>query len=245
MQHDAIKSITRIMRTLAAVHLLLNSPLQAASNTTKKNPKIQKTLKKKKSKQPQPSTESTAMDTAEEAGTSKKQLLGNVGLSPSPLMGFGATLGLLNQQNKGLEAGFMMSSGKSDTVGISVTQLGGRYRLPVGTLFYGAAGAGLRVAKGSWYVLNQTADAQYQAGASLNAVTLDGGFGAQMKLGAILIGADLIGFSFPLFKLAVKNTKPAEEDYDTADADAQQGKFNKAAAGLTLNIAKVGIGIEF
>jgi hypothetical protein len=245
MPQYAMTFFTRVTLVLAVVTVILQSPLLAAPGVAKKSPKIQKPLKNKKSKESRPFTEPVTMDTADVAGPRKVQLLGNGGLSPNPLMGFGGTLGLLNQQNKGFETGFMMSSGKSGTVAISVTQLSGRYRLPVGRFFYGAAGAGLRIAKGSWYVLNQTADAEYKAGASLNAVTLDGAFGTQIKMGPVLLGADLVGFSFPMFKMGVKSTKPSEEDYDTADADAQLGKFNKLAAGLTLTVAKVGIGFEF
>jgi hypothetical protein len=45
--------------------------------------------------------------------------------------------------------------------------------------------------------------------------------------------------------MGVKNTLPSADDYDTADAKSQQGKFDKIAAGMNLTIAKVGVGIEF
>jgi hypothetical protein len=229
-----------------------NTPLLAATGHPKnKSVKTQKGKKPKKSKPvSRPSdldslTGTTDTSESSPSGPRKIQLLCNAGLSPMPFVGFGASVGILNAQRKGLEAGFLLAGGKSGTIAAQVTQLSGRYRLPFGNFFYGAGGVGLRMAKGSWYVLNQTADAEYKAGASFNAVTLDGAAGAQTSLGPILIGADLVGFSFPLLKMGVKNTRPTEEDYDTADADSQQGKFNKLAAGLTLTVARLGIGIQF
>ena len=112
-------------------------------------------------------------------------------------------------------------------------------------LGYIAAGGGFRMASGKWFVLNNDESAEYNAGASLNAVTLDAAAGAQIKFGSILVGADLLGISFPVFKLGVKKTLPSESDYNEDDANTQQGKFDKVAAGMTLTLFKAGVGMMF
>jgi hypothetical protein len=216
----------------------------AAKAKTGKKPKAKKSKAQPKDKAVTPDAPIT--ESGEISGASKKQLLGNAGLSPSPMLGIGGTFGMIKDNGSGIEATLLMSSGKVDKiVAAQITHIGGRYRKGLTKSLYGAGGAGFRMASGKWNVLNQTADAEYPAGASLNAVTLDGAIGAQFKMGSILIGADALGISFPLFKMGVKKTAPSEEDYDTADADTQQAKFDKAAAGMIITIAKVGVGIEF
>ena len=215
---------------------------EGTTKSTRSTKSTKSKKKKKKSKMPD-----VAETTAAEPETEKnhKIVMGSLGLTPSPLVGFGGSVASLKSSGSGLEATFTYASGKSGTIAAQVTHIGGRYRMGLGKMFYGAGGTGLRMAKGNWLVLNQTADAEYAAGSSLNAVTLDGAIGGQVKFGSIVIGADVLGISFPLFKMGVKKTVPAEEDYDTADADAQQAKFNKLAAGMTLTLMKVGLGIQF
>lgn len=252
------------MRTLIIVLAALlggstsftTSAYAAEGESTGKKSKTKKNKKKKKKKKSGGSEDKgTEVEPAkasgespegtEASGKSKFELLGNIGLSPSPLVGFGATLGLIKDSGSGGELTVSYAAGKSDTIGYKVLHAGGRYRRGLIKVGYVAGGLGLRMASGNWFVLNTTGDAEYAGSASLNAVTLDAAVGAQFKLGSIAIGADLAGFSYPIFKMGVKANKPVEEDYDESDADTQQAKFDKAAAGMHLILLKVGVGFMF
>lgn len=249
MRRSGNRTLIAILTSIMLGVGTMSAPVFAAEKKT--SAKKNKLKKKKKTEKKKDAAKATAgaetpME-GESAGTgkSKKELLGNLGLSPSPLVGFGFTAGSLNSTGSGPELGFTYSSGKSGTIGAKVTHLGARYRIGALKIGYLAGGVGFRMASGNWFVLNQTQDNEYKAGASLNAVTFDGAVGAQMRLGSILIGADLVGFSYPIFKMGVKKTIPTEEDYDTADADSQQAKFDKLGAGLNLTLFKAGVGLMF
>jgi hypothetical protein len=243
-------NIKLILIVVTALALPYQQPLLAAPDVAKKRSTGSKNSKSKKTKKNRktpltPLSQPESSDASFSLAPGSKQLTANVGLSPMPLIGAGATFGSLSARGSGMEFMVFLASGRSTTIAAQVSHVGARMRLPFGRFFYGAGGAGFRMAKGSWYVLNQTADAEYQAGSSLNAVTLDGAVGGQMKFGSLIVGADLVGVSYPVLKIGVKTKKPAEEDYDPDDADAQQAKFNKLAGGLTLTVAKVGIGFAF
>jgi hypothetical protein len=203
----------------------------------------------KKTKKPKPSTpESEAMsdDGSAASGSGaakKKQILGT--LAPIPLLSVGVSGAMLAPNGSGLEADFSLGSGKKGAVAANIIHLGARYRKPIMKLIYVAGGGGLRMASGAWNVLSVSdPTAQYPVKTSFNAITLDGAVGGQTNFGSIILGADLLGISFPLFKLGVK--KPVlDPDADTSDANTQQGAFDKLAGGMTLTLLKVGVGIAF
>lgn len=137
-----------------------------------------------------------------------------------------------------------MGNGKKGFVAVRVIHLGARYRMPLFKIGYYAGGVGFRMASGAWNVLS-TSGTEYPTSSSLNAVTLDGAIGAQTKFGSIIVSADAVGISFPLFKLGVKKSVVEEDDVDPDDAKAQQANFDSVASGLNLTIAKIGVGINF
>ena len=249
MQPPAIKFLMKFMMTwmliMSVTEIASAGQAFAASTTAAKKSKQGSKNKKKPDAPATPTREPLEGSAKDSSSSGTKQIMANGGLSPSPFIGFGATYGSLNAGRSGVEGSVTYASGKSDTIVAQVTHIGGRYRMGMGNIFYAAAGAGLRIANGSWYVLNQTADQEYKAGTALNAITLDVALGAQVKFGVFCIGADIAGISVPILKMGVKNTLPSADDYDTADAKSQQGKFDKIAAGMNLTIAKVGVGIEF
>lgn len=171
-------------------------------------------------------------------------MLGHAGLSPQPFIGFGAAAGLVRANGSVLEGSLTISSGKKEFVAARIIHAGARYRMPVFKLGYVGGGLGFRMASGAWNVLS-LGGSEYETGSSLNAVTLDGAAGAQTKFGSIIVGADLIGVSFPLFKLGVKKSALQESDVDLDDEKKQQATFDSVAAGLQLTILKVGVGISF
>lgn len=238
-----MKNLTLLV-SLAAI--LTIAPSQSSFAAGKKSSKsaTKKKSPKTKSGKSRPAA-STVNSESSKPSSSKMQILANAGLSPAPLFGFGGTVGMIKDSGSGFEATLTFASGKSGTVGASVTHIGARYRLGMLKIGYVAAGAGFRMASGKWFVLNSDESAEYEAGSSLNALTLDAALGTQFKFGSILVGADLAGISFPLFKMGVKKTLPTEEDYSESDANAQQGKFDKLAAGMTLTLLKAGVGISF
>jgi hypothetical protein len=243
MVFSKIKSIAICTLLCASSPCLISQGAQAAP----KKGSIKTKAKKKgsKSKEPKIQPVDAGAEASEKSSPSKIELLVNAGISPSPFIGFGGTLGLMKDSGSGLESTLTFASGKSGTVSASVTHIGGRYRMGLMKLGYIAAGGGFRMASGKWFVLNTTQSDEYAAGASLNAVTLDAAVGGQIKFGSILVGADLFGISFPIFKLGVKKTIPTEPDYDEDDATSQQAKFDKIAAGMNLTLVKAGIGMEF
>lgn len=222
-------------------------PLESSFAAAKKSPSKSAAQKKKakgKSEKSGGATSVPASGKAKSSG-SRIEVLANLGLSPSPLLGFGGTFGMIKDDGGGLETTLTIASGKSGTISASVTHIGARYRIGLIKVGYIGAGAGFRMASGKWFVLNADESAEYEAGSSLNAVTIDGAAGAQFKFGSIIIGADIVGISFPIFKMGVKKTVPSESDYSETDANAQQGKFDKLAAGMSLTLAKVGVGMMF
>ncbi len=231
-----------VLSVVCGLCALTPSQSHAATAKSSKKGKSSKGSGKAKSKATAPSSGTSS---SSKSSPSKVHALVNAGLSPSPLFGFGGTLGMIKDDGGGLEASLTLASGKASTISASVTHIGARYRIGLAKIGYIAAGAGFRMASGKWFVLNTDESAEYEAGSSLNAVTLDAAAGTQFRFGKILLGADLFGISFPLFKLGVKKTVPSEEDYSADDASAQQGKFDKIAAGMNLTLVKVGVGMMF
>ena len=178
-----------------------------------------------------------------EQNSKKKYILGNIGLSPQPLIGIGATGGILGAGGRAMEADFTIASGKKGVVSARIIHIGARYRLPLLKMGYYAGGVGLRMAAGAWNVLSLTG-AEYPTSSSLNAITLDGAVGAQTKFGSFIVSADVLGISFPLLKLGVKKSALQEEDVDTEDEKTQQKNFDALAAGINKTILKVGVGIN-
>lgn len=230
----------------------IERPLMAASKPSANAVKTTKKHKKKKDPEvtspedpPAAGGEAAAAGGEEKGKGTRKEILGNVGLSPNPLMAFGVTGGLIKPDNSGLEGDFTYASGKSGTIAAKVTHIGGRYRKPIMKIGYVAGGAGLRMVTGSWSVLSLDGQNEYPAGSSFNAITLDGAVGGMMQFGSLLVGADLLGISFPLFKMGAKTTAADGPDVDSEDEAAQKANFNKLAGGMTMTLLKVGVGIYF
>jgi hypothetical protein len=225
----------------------LNSSLYAQSSSDKKSSKKKK-KSPGKSKSRDSSSEGAGSDSASLAGEQRSQkgkyILGNAGLAPQPLIGIGGTFGLVRPNGSILEATATMASGKKGFIATRIIHLGARYRLPLFKIGYYAGGVGFRMASGAWNVLSTSAS-EYPTSSSLNAVTLDGAVGAQTKFGSIIVSADALGISFPLFKLGVKKSALQETDVDLDDEKKQQDSFDALAAGMNLTIAKVGVGINF
>jgi hypothetical protein len=251
MMRSRIRTTALVTLGLFLTTAAFERPLIAAGKTNSKAAKAGKKLKKKKDPEaawtetPASGSDSGAMGDDDKVKTSRTEVLGNLGLSPSPLIAFGVTAGKIKADNSGLEGDFTYASGTSNTIAAKVTHIGGRYRKPIMKIGYVAGGAGLRMVSGSWSVLSLDGQNEYPASSSFNAVTLDGAVGGIMQFGSILVGADLLGISFPLFKLGAKTTEPDATDFDAADADAQKAKFNKLAGGMTMTLLKVGVGIYF
>jgi hypothetical protein len=245
------KMIFKLMMSVALSLLCVTIESGDALAASKKGPSKGSSSKKAKGKSKRPASKadvSSSSVTAENPEVNRSgdiQALLNAGLSPTPMLGFGGSVGLINESGSGLEAGLMFASSKVDTITARVIHVSGRYRLGFMKFAYVAGGAGFRMAEGKWFVLNDTESAEYEASSGLNAVTFDLAVGGQMNFGSIVLAADAIGISYPLFKLGVKKGEPAEEDYSRDDANAQQGKFDKVASGLTISIAKVGVGLRF
>jgi hypothetical protein len=246
MRRSGIRTTGYLVLALLFSFTTYEFPAMAAgksSDSSVKAPKKRKKVKESVSKEPVAGAEDSAAGADAKTKESRTEVLGN--LSPSPLMAFGVTVGKIKGDNSGLEGDFTYASGNSGTVGIKMTHIGGRYRKPIMKIGYVAGGAGLRMASGSWTVLNTDGSNEYPAGSSYNAITLDGAVGGIMQFGSILVGADLLGISFPLFKMGAKSTEPDAPDVDTADADNQKAAFNKAAGGMTMTLLKFGVGIYF
>ena len=173
-----------------------------------------------------------------------KFIVGHAGLSPQPFIGFGGAAGIVRASGSVLEGSVTISSGKKGFVAARIIHAGARYRMPVFKIGYVAGGLGFRMASGAFNVLS-LGGSEYESGSSLNAVTLDSAAGAQTKFGSIILGADVIGVSFPLFKLGVKKSALQESDVDLDDEKKQQAIFDGVAAGLQLTLLKVGVGISF
>jgi hypothetical protein len=232
--------------TIPVPHLM--STAYAQSGSRKKSSK----KKRKPSRKGKRKTNSSTMDPSSDLGRgtesegtkSGKFLLGQAGLAPQPLIGVGGTFGWVKPNGTVFETGATMASGKKGFIAARIIHLGARYRFPVFKMGYYAGGLGFRMASGAWNVLS-TSGSEYPTTSSLNAVTLDGAIGAQTKFGSIIVAADVVGISFPVFKLGVKKSALQEDDVDLEDEKSQQDSFDAMAAGLNLTIAKVGIGINF
>lgn len=233
-----------IMMAICLTLIGLNSHDSYAAEKTASS-KIKSKKKNSKSKDSKRQSIDAKVDEIPMASSSKMEILANAGLSPSPLLGFGGTLGFIKDTGSGFESAVTYTSGESDTISASVLHIGARYRMGVAKIGYIAAGAGFRMASGKWFVINTEESAEFAAGASLNAVTVDASLGGQIKFGSFLLGADLVGISYPAFKLGVKKTLPSDTGYSENDARSQQAKFDKIAAGMTLTLLKVGAGLMF
>jgi len=250
MIYSGMKFVTRLILSVSIATTTLSANSYAAE-AKKSSAKIKSGKKTKKPKPSTPEPEAASDDgSAPSSGaasgsgtTKKKQILGT--LAPIPLLSVGVSGAMLTPNGSGLEADFSLGSGKKGAVAASIIHMGARYRKPIMKLIYVAGGGGLRMASGAWNVLSVSdPTAQYPVKTSFNAITLDGAVGGQTNFGNIIVGADLLGISFPLFKLGVK--KPAlDPDADTSDASTQQGAFDKLAGGMTLTLLKVGVGIAF
>jgi len=245
MIHSGMKVFTRLIlsASIATATLSVNS---YAAEVKKSSAKIKSGKKTKKPKSSRQELEGVTDDGSAASGSGaakKKQILGT--LAPIPLLSVGLSGAMLSPNGSGLEAGFSLGSDKKGAVAASIINMGARYRKPIMKLIYVAGGGGLRMASGAWNVLSiSDPTAQYTVKTSFNAITLDGAVGGQTNFGNIIVGADLLGISLPLFKLGVK--KPVlDPDADTSDASTQQGAFDKLASGMTLTFLKVGVGIAF
>jgi len=255
MTYSGMKFVTRLILSVSIATATLSANSYAAEGK-KSSAKIKSGKKTKKPKTSTPEPEAASDDSRAASGSAasgsaasgsgaakKKQILGT--LEPIPLLSVGVSAAMLAPNGSGLEADFSLGSGKKGAVAASIIHLGARYRKPIMKLIYVAGGGGLRMASGAWNVLSVSdPTAQFPVKTSFNAVTLDGAVGGQMSFGSIILGADLLGISFPLFKLGVK--KPVlDPDANTSDANTQQGAFDKLAGGMTLTLLKVGVGIAF
>jgi hypothetical protein len=142
------------------------------------------------------------------------------------------------------EASLTLAGGKRGEVAARVIQAVGRFRLSMLGFGYAAFGGGFRNADGAWNVLSVTGF-EYETSSSLNAFTFDSAVGASTKLGRFLIEADLLGISYPIFKLGVKKSSLPQDDVDRADEAKQQKVFDSIATGLSITLMKVGVGITF
>lgn len=178
------------------------------------------------------------------SNSSSKFFLGTIGLSPQPLIGAGVSAGVIKSSGNAWEASLTLAGGKRGEVAARVIQAVGRFRLSFLGFGYAAFGGGLRNADGAWNVLS-VAGFEYETSSSLNAVTFDSALGASTKLGSFLIEADVLGISYPIFKLGVKKSSLEQDDVDRADEAKQQKVFDSIATGLCLTLMKVAIGIKF
>ena len=245
MIYSGMKFVTRLILSVSIATATLSANSYAAEGK-KSSAKIKSGKKTKKPKPSMTEPEGATDDGSVTSGSGaakKKQILGT--LAPFPILTMGVSGAMLAPNGSGLEADFSLGSGKKGAVAASIIHMGARYRKPIMKLIYVAGGGGLRMASGAWNVLSANdPTVQYPVKTSFNAITLDGAVGGQTNFGNIIVGADLLGISFPLFKLGVK--KPAlDPDADTSDASIQQGAFDKLAGGMTLTLLKVGVGIAF
>jgi hypothetical protein len=212
-------------------------------------PKKKKKKKKKKTEEvpaEEASTDGSAKTEAEPAVSDYKKvkLLANVGLLPNSLFGFGATAGFNFSHDFGIEGLFSTASKQIDPVVVSVTSFGFRAHKNFGSIPYVAGGMSMRMLDGSWNTVNKTKRAEYESSYKSTALTLDLAAGAEFKLGAIVIGADLVGIMFPVTKLSSTEGVPEKSDYDTGDYDEQKAKVT-AYDGMNLMLVRLGIGIAF
>ncbi len=207
--------------------------------------------KKKKKKKNKKTSDGLKEESGEPVATGdqalnqrKWQVLLNVGLDPSPFIGFGGTIGRSLSPSTALEFYASHSSGKVEPVAITITSVGGRLRKSFGKIPYVAGGLGFRMASGSWFTYNEAQDDELATTSAVNAITLDLAVGGQIQFGAFVVGADLAGIAFPMTKIGAKDTPPTDA-YDQADFDEQKAKFSKTAGGMGLILCKLGIGFSF
>jgi hypothetical protein len=219
----------------------------AQSSTSKKSAKGRKGVKSGKQIDSNEGryTEGVSLaDGPREANSGSKYFLATLGLSPQPLIGAGGTAGLTTSSGHTWEASLTLAGGKRGEVAARVIQAVGRYRLSLFGFGYAAFGGGFRNADGAWNVLSVTGF-EYETSSSLNAVTFDSAVGVSKKLGRLLIEADVLGISYPIFKLGVKKSSLKQDDVDRADEAKQQKFFDSIATGLCITLMKVGVGITF
>ena len=90
-------------------------------------------------------------------------------------------------------------------------------------------------------VLSTDGCSEAQASASTNAIAITGAFGGQLNFDGIIVGADALGFSYPLFKFGASETLPSDGSYDPGDAATQKAAYEKIGGGLTITLLKLGI----
>jgi hypothetical protein len=178
------------------------------------------------------------------SGSNSKYLLATLGLSPQPLIGGGGAAGFTTASGNAWEASLNLAKGKKGNIEARVIQAVARYRLSMFGFGYAAFGGGFRTADGAWNVLSVTSF-EYETSSSLNAVTFDSAIGASTKMGSFLIEADVLGISYPIFKLGVKKSSLTQDDVDKADEAKQQKDFDSIGAGLNITLMKAGIGFSF
>lgn len=235
------------MATSAPLEAATKSPFRSSSKTTAKKGKKSKKLSKKRKKKPKADEKATTVTERPLEDKSKDpsfEMLLNVGLAPSPLLGFGGTLGYFLQPDLALELSFLTASGKVEPVAISAMVAGTRIRKSFGSIPYIAGGLAMRTVTAKWYTLSDgEADDEYETSSSATSIVLDAAVGAQFKLGSILLGADVGGIMYPAFKVS-KTDKIPEEAYNVDDYAEQKAKFDKFN-GMNLILFKVGVGIAF
>lgn len=219
----------------------------AQTSSNKKSPKGRKggkTVRQPDSNEDRYTEGVSLADGYRGSDSNSKYFLATIGLSPQPLIGAGGTVGTAAAPGKAWEATLTMASGKKGEIAARVIQLVARHRLSLYGFGYATFGGGIRTANGAWNVLSVTGF-EYETNSSLNAVTFDSAVGASTKLGSLLIEADVLGISYPIFKLGVKKSSLKQDDVDTTDEAKQQRNFDSIAAGLSLTLMKVGLGIAF
>ena len=207
-----------------------------------------------------PKEDPPLVDITEKKPKRSFELLGNVGFTPTqktaeggdtfpsppiPAPVLGATAGYGSLDNQMMEIPLTYSSGNVGSIALTVTTVGGRLKVAMGKYFYAAGGGDLRMATGKYNVLTANSASESLAGATSNAIALTAACGFQKIFGSIIVGADMLGLSYPLYKFGVTETLPADGNYDAADAANQKVLFDKAGGGLTVTILKVGVGTTF
>lgn len=219
----------------------------AQSSISKKSAKGRKGGKSGKKTDPSDDRHMEGVSLADgqrESNSSSKYFLATLGLSPQPLIGAGGTAGFTTSSGRIWEASLTLAGGKRGEVAARVIQAVGRYRLSLFGFGYAAFGGGLRTAEGAWNVLSVTGF-EYETSSSLNAFTIDSAVGVSTKIGSFLIEADVLGISYPIFKLGVKKSSLTQDDVDKVDEEKQQKAFDSIATGLCITLMKVGVGITF
>lgn len=221
---------------------------------TKKKKKRKKKKKKKKGISEEVSPTETGESASGEAGAATKtkgpksksksfELLLNAGLTPTPMVGFGGTMGFfMGDGSHAIELGGTYGKKTDEFVNIGVLHAGVRYRKSFFSIPYVALGLGYRSASAAWNNLGSLdgEPVELKTGLVSAGPAAEVAIGAQFILGSVAIGADIAAAVIPL-GAKVKETR-AEGEYDEEDYALQAEKFNKYK-GMNLMIMKVGIGL--